>query len=65
MNTAFAVGGIVLMGLGGFTMGAQLIASMSTSLLTSTEVTMLAVTGLLVDGVGFVSFMKGFKNYSL
>ncbi|MCF4130059.1 hypothetical protein [Methylobacterium sp. SyP6R] len=65
MNTAFAASGIVLMGLGGFTMGAQLIASMSTSVLTSPEVAMLAVAGLLVDGVGFVTFMKGFKNYSL
>lgn len=65
MNIALAAGGVVLMGLGGYTLGAQLIATMNGSFSASPQVAMLTVAGLLVDGLGFASFMRGFQGYPL
>lgn len=65
MNIALAAGGIVLMGIGGYTLGAQLIVTMNASVNTSPEVAMFTFGGLLVDGVGFASFMRGFNNHPL
>jgi hypothetical protein len=65
MNIALAAGGIALMGLGGYTLGAQLIATMNASFSASPQVAMFTVAGLLADGVGFAWFMRGFQAYPL
>lgn len=65
MNIALAAGGVVLMGVGGYTLEAQLIATMNTSFSASPQVAMFTVAGLLADGVAFASLLWGFQGYPL